>query len=517
MTDSSADVIIIGAGHNALVCAAYLAEAGVEVLVLEGRDTVGGNTITEELTLPGWRHDSCSSAHVVIQSNPLIRKDELGLIETYGLKYLVTDPAVLMTTDDYGPIVIPPDVEGAAKEFARFSQADADALIQLAADWDAGRASVHAHFSAGLPLPDGEWSERYETLRRRSAWEVVHSTFEHPAVRQTMMWIAFATIQPPKRPGTGALPVAIVMGRLRFGWTTPVGGSGALPDALSAHIGDHGGTVVTGAWVDSIIMEGGRAIGVRSTDGRRFTARRAVVASSHLSTLPSMLGEGPAPALTAAAASWRPGLALFAVHFALKADISYRASGRDADSGGITAVAGGIGSPAGLEHQVDKAYRGELETEDPWILVVSSTAVDAARAPGGVLKFLTVAPTVLNGQDWTDADAAAYAGRLLELARRHIDGLDDDSILFMRPESPTTLAAHNRSNIGGSCHGGEFVLADGEVIPGWPDYRTEVDGLYLTGSTSHPGGSVSGRPGRNTARVLLEDLGIEPSSVMSLP
>ena len=81
-SSNDVDVVIVGAGHNALVCAAYLAEAGLRVTVLEGREIIGGNTVTEELTLPGWHHDSCSSAHVVIQSNPLLLNDELGLKKT---------------------------------------------------------------------------------------------------------------------------------------------------------------------------------------------------------------------------------------------------------------------------------------------------------------------------------------------------------------------------------------------------------------------------------------------------
>ncbi len=512
MTDDTADVIVIGAGHNALVCAAYLAEAGLDVLVLEGRDVIGGNTVTEELTLPGWQHDSCSSAHVVIQSNPLLRKDELRLLAVYGLEYIVTDPAVVMATDDYGLIVIPPDVERAATEFARFSEHDAEALRTLAADWDAGLAAAHSRFSSGLAPEPGLWSDRYDAMRRRTAWAVVHETFEHPAIRQLMMWVGFATIQPPQRPGTGALPYSIVMGRLRFGWATPVGGSGTLPCALAAHIADHGGRVLAGSPVDSVIVEGGRSTGVRTAAGHEYFARRAVVSSAHLTKLPGMLGATPAPALATAAAAWRPGLALFAVHLALKGDITYRGA-----DGPLSAVAGGLGTPEGLQRQVEKAYAGEVEWDDPWILVVASTVVDPARAPGGVLKFLTMAPTLRDGQAWTEAQAEEYAHGLLAIARRHIDGLDDDSILAMRAESPTTLAAHNQHNIGGSCHGGEFLLPDGDVIPGWLDYRTEVDGLYLTGSTSHPGGSVSGRPGRNTARILLDDLGIGAATVMSTP
>lgn len=510
-TGTESDVVVIGGGHNALICAAYLAEAGLSVTVLEAREVIGGNTVTEELTLPGWQHDSCSSAHVVLQSNPLIRADELGLIARYGLNYLVTDPAVVVPLADGDILTIHPDLDATVAEFARWSPHDAEALTTMIGDWNAGLRVAHAHKSAGLPLPAGPWSARYEELRRGNAWHVIMSTFEHPVIRQAMVWMAFATIQSPHRPGTGALPAAIMAGRLAFGWTTPVGGSGALPDSLVAHLVDHGGVVESSAWVDSILVEDGRSVGVRTKDGREFRARQAVVAGSHLKELPAMLGVDSQMAEDAAA-RWQPGLSVFAVHFALRADVRYRTP-----NGPMTAVAGGLGSPEGLSRQIEAAHAGQLETEDPWLLMVSSTAVDPERAPGGVFKFLTIAPMLIDGEPWTEAAAESYALSLLAFARRYVDGLDPDDILVMRPESPTTLAAHNLANIGGSCHGGEFQLDDGSIIPGWLDYRTDIPGLYLTGSTSHPGGSVSGRPGRNTARVVLEDLGIAPAKVMSTP
>lgn len=508
-TSAASDVIVVGGGHNALVCAAYLAEAGLTVTVLEGRDVIGGNTVTEELTLPGWQHDSCSTAHVVLQSNPLIRDDELGLIARYGLKYIVTDPAVAFPLPDGDLVTVHPNLADTAAEFARYSRADADALVTMIGDWNAGQRTAHAYVSAGLPLPDESWSRSYEQLRQRSAWDVIASTFVHPVTRRVMAWMAFATIQPPQRPGTGALPAAIMAGRLAFGWATPVGGSGALPNALAAHITDHGGSVETSAWVRSILVEEGRCIGVRTDDGREFLAGKAVVAGSHLHELPGMLS-GPSVVADEAARCWQPGIPLFAVHFALRADARYRSG-----SGPLVSAAGGLGSPGGLMRQVEGLSSGRIETEDPWLLMMSSTAVDPGRAPGGTFKFLTAAPMLHNGNAWSDADAMAYAQVLLSIARRHVDGIDDGDILAMRPESPTSLAAHNLSNIGGSCHGGEFVLDDGTVLPGWLDYRTDVPGLYLTGSTSHPGGSVSGRPGRNTARTVLEDLGV--TSTMSVP
>ena len=509
--EARADVVVVGAGHNALVCAAYLAQAGLRVTVLEGNAAIGGNTITEELTLPGWHHDSCSSAHVVIQSNPLILNDELGLKAQYGLEYHVTDPAVVVPLEDDDALIIHPDVEATAKEFERFSVDDANALRAMMREWNDGLRVAHAYFQAGLEMPDDDWSRRYEELRLESAWGVVRTTFTHPVIQRAMAWMAFATIQPPTRRGTGALPAAIVAGRLRFGWTTPAGGSGALPEALRRHVEDHGGTVLTNAWVDRYLVENGHCVGVTTSEGRTFRAERAVVTSAHLTTLPGAL-VGAVPELERAAQAWQPGLSVFAVHFALGRHVTYRSA-----AGAIPAVAGALGSPQGLLTQVEAALEGRVAAEDPWLLMVDSTVIDPERAPGATFKFLTIAPMLFEGRPWSDQDASNFARHLLSVARRYVKGLDDDNIFATYVESPTTLAAHNRANIAGSCHGGEFALADGSVIPGWLDYRSDLPGLYLTGSTSHPGGSVSGRPGRNSARVLLRDLGIDASSFMREP
>jgi len=508
--ERTTDVVVVGAGHNALTCAAYLAEAGLAVTVLEGREIVGGNTTTEELTLTGWRHDACSSAHVVIQSNPLLSKDELGLKARYGLDYIITDPAVVLPVLDGEALVIHPDVEATARNFEQYSPHDANALRAMMADWDNGLRTAHAYFQAGLAYPESEWSSRYEALRQRSAWEVVMTTFEHPLIQRAIMWMGFATIQPPQRPGTGALPAAILAGRLKFGWTTPVGGSDALPKSLVAHIEDHGGQVLTNAWVEEYLIEEGRCVAVRCADGRVFRAGRAVVAGSHLLTLSQSIS-APTPTLDQAAAAWRPGLSVFAVHFALREHPTYRTS-----TGPQRAVAAGLGTPEGLRAQVDAALRGELSAQSPWLLMVDSTVVDPDRAPGAVFKFLTIAPMLRDGQPWTAEQSAAYAQHLIEFARPYLTGLEEENILALRAESPTSIAAHNLANIAGSCHGGEFHLPDGTVIPGWRDVRTDIAGLYLTGSTSHPGGSVSGRPGRNAAREVLVDL-LGDTSLLSTP
>jgi phytoene dehydrogenase-like protein len=136
----------------------------------------------------------------------MISQDELGLIKKYGLRYLVTDPAVILPIKDDDALIIHPDVERTATNFERFSIHDAQALREMMRDWDAGLKIAHAHFQAGLAIADNEWSTHYLELRARSSWEVIMSTFEHPVIRRTIMWMGFATIQPPERQGTGALP-----------------------------------------------------------------------------------------------------------------------------------------------------------------------------------------------------------------------------------------------------------------------------------------------------------------------
>lgn len=507
---AEAEIVVVGAGHNSLVCAAYLAAAGLEVLVLEASAGPGGNTRTEELTLPGFAHDSCSSAHVLIQGNPLIRDDELGLVSRYGLTYLTTDPAVVMPLDDGDTLVMRPDLEATCNELARFSARDAASLRTLMEQWHDGLATAHGRWSSGLAPRDDAAGQRYRSLRAQSAWDVVHERFEHPVARDFMLWLAMATIQDPRRPGTGFLPSSLTAGRLAFGWTTPVGGSQALPDALIRSLEHHGGRVVCSSPVTAVVADVDGVRKVRTVDGRSVRATRAVVAGSHLAQLGSMVEGVDVPDdLRQAGAAWRPGLSVFAVHAALRDDLTY---GR----AGMRSTAAGLGSSAGFVAQVDAHNRGEPDARDPWLLVVDQTVADPSRAPadgGATFKILTLAPYERrDGRDWADAKQE-YAEQLVDLVRRRATGLEEASILAWRAESPVDVSAHNPFNLGGSCHGGEFVVG-GRVIPGWRSHRTGVPGLFVTGATSHPGGSVSGRPGRNAARTVLTELGIDPLTVM---
>ena len=134
MTHEEADIVVIGAGHNALTTAAYLAKAGLSVTVLEARSTIGGGTVTEELTLPGFRHDTFSQGHPFMLSSPIFTGDELGLFAD-GLQYVGNDPGVVVPFPDGESLTLWRDRERTAKEIEHFSPRDAKAFRDLMAEW----------------------------------------------------------------------------------------------------------------------------------------------------------------------------------------------------------------------------------------------------------------------------------------------------------------------------------------------------------------------------------------------
>ncbi len=514
-TELEADVVVAGAGHNSLIAAAYLARAGFEVIVLEARDVIGGNTVTEELTLPGFKHDSCSSAHVLIQSNPLLRNDELEL-GRYGLRYMYTDPAVVMPFEDGTSLTMWRDPRRTATEIARYSKSDAQAYLELLAQWDGGLKKVHSRINNLPPseeAPDNNETRTYSKMSAMSAQDFVFHHFEHERMRSLMLWLSFATIQDPQRAGTGILPLSVAAGRQEFGWATPVGGSGALPNALARVVKAQGGRVIPGSPVTEIMVEKNRAAGCVTASDGVYRARKAVLSTIHAARLADFLPAGDVPEdFRSAMAEWRPGLTLFALHVALKRVPSFCV-----EEGVLMSTAGAYGSPAGLIEQIGTHDEGRTSDRDPWILVVNSCAVDPGRAPNGgaTLKLLTIAPRALLDTSW-DIERDRFGRALLARVAARMDFEPADALAVVA-ECPLDLEERNPHNYLGSCHGGELSPEQSGVnrpAPGYSGYRLWLDGLYQTGASTHPGGSVSGRPGRNAARVMLSDMGVDPSSLM---
>jgi phytoene dehydrogenase-like protein len=514
MMSETADIVVAGAGHNSLVTAAYLARAGFEVLVVEARPVVGGNTATEELTLPGFLHDSCSTAHNLIQASPAIR--ELGL-EDYGLEYLHPDPVVHIPFPDGTWLTQWRDLDRTCEEFAKFSRRDAEAYRRLIEDYDTAKGAFGAYRNNPVgvaPRPEEALDGRWRRRLALSAWDVVRTEFEDWHTRAFMLWMSVMTVQPADRPGTGALAYSLTYGRQQHSWTLPRGGSAALPLALARVIEEHGGTIVTGKPVAGLVLEEGRCVGVETDEGDRYRARRAVVSTIH----PKHLAEMAPPELWTddfryGLETWRAGIALFPTHLA-----TTEAPAFQVDGGTIAPVASGVApSVDRLLRMGPDAERGILGDDDPVLLVVCASVADRSRAPDGrhVLKVIGFQPYELadgGSARWDDVKEEAAERNLAQL-RRFAPNLTDETILARVVKSPVDLERMNAHNWHGTCHGGDLAPSQSGALRFQP--QTPIPGLYQTGATTHPGGSVSAAPGRNTAAVLLEDLGTSLEEVVA--
>jgi phytoene dehydrogenase-like protein len=531
MTVPEWEIVVAGAGHNSLVTAAYAARAGFKVLVLEGAAQIGGDTTCEELTLPGYIHDPCATAHNLIQSNPLMRDDELHL-DRYGLRYLHPDPVFTMPFRDGRSITMWRDVDRTCAELARFSTADAGAYRELLSDWQ-GMSAIVSDEREHPPRPPhevaartqaGPLGARMQAIRQASALDVITERFAEEHVRAFFAWIAFMTPQPLDEPETGLLAFSLVAGRQRFSWILPEGGSIRLPLALARIIEENGGTVLTSKPVRKIVVEGGRATGVVTADGSTYAASKAVVSTIHFTQLPEIAGEDNlGSAFVAAAGRWKPSITMFVSHYALSEAPRWKTETGSRES----VTMGGLESVDSLYRMLAAFRSGHIDLDDPVFLAITPTVIDPSRAPAGkhTFKVISFLPYELadGSQRWDDIKADVSA-RLFDRLARLTTNLSQRIILGQHVDSPLDLERRNPANWRGSCHGGAATPDQrGYFRPaeGWSSYRTPVDGLYQTGACTHPGGSVSGLPGRNCAGVLLDDLGssleaaIQPRAAVS--
>ena len=289
------DVVVAGAGHNSLIAAAYLAKAGYRCLVLEGRPVVGGNCVTEELTLPGFQHDSCGTAHVVIQDSPMLRNDELGLGD-YGLEYIHPEIVVHLPFPDGTYLTQYHDIDRTCDEFAKFSKKDAAAYRRMIVDYDAIKpifdAVSYTPIGWGKPINErlAEHPDGKKWLRRiaMSGWDIIRDNFEDDHCRSFMLWMAFQTVVPPEWPMSGRLAYSLVHGRQRWSWCVPKGGSGTFSGALARLIEAHDGVILTDKRVSQLILENGRCTGVECVDGSSYRATKAVLSTVHIKHLVDM-------------------------------------------------------------------------------------------------------------------------------------------------------------------------------------------------------------------------------------
>lgn len=517
------DIVVAGGGHNSLITTAYLAKAGYRCLVLEGRPIVGGGVKTAQLTLRGFHDDVCSTAHSFIQDNPLIRNDELGLRD-YGLEYLDPDPVFHVPFADGSYLTQWRDADRTVAEFAKFSKKDGEAYRRMLSEFDVIRPMISAltftPIGFGKPLndrlneiPRGKlWQRRFAM----SAWENIRDNFQDDHSRIFLLFLAHIAAEPPDAPGTGRLAYSSAR-QQTTGRPIPKGGSGMLTQALARYIEAHQGVVLTNKWVEKFIIESGKCVGVECSDGSSYRANKAVVSTLHIKHLIDMAPrELWGQDFLDGVETWQPEHAMFVTHYATSEPPKFP-------------VQGGMLAPieAGMMASVDRALRfgyddsrGVINLEEPPIQVITPTVTDPSRTPPGLhsMKIVGWQPYALKEgpQHWDEVKKQVSEANL-KILQRYATNLTDDKILARFITSPLDLERMNPHFWHGCAHGGaQSISQTGPMrpVPGYAQHRMPIPGLYQTGATTYPGGSVTGAPGRNAAMVMLKDFGTSLDAVV---
>ncbi|MBR0755277.1 NAD(P)/FAD-dependent oxidoreductase [Bradyrhizobium jicamae] len=523
MTTDVYDFVVIGSGHNGLTTAAYLAKAGQKVLILERNEWYGGGVVTKELFAPGFKFDLHSSLHVNIQANPLVLNDELELRSKYGLKYLYPDAVYSTMFDDHTCLVTYKDVERTCESIARISPRDAESYRRFASM----SMKIVPLVTQSLfvpPPPQGQFFalldqsiEGQEIFRalQMSKLEICREWFENEKVMIHLLKFAAETLTAPEDKGTGFILYTMPGMVHTYPIGIPVGGSGALVDALIRCLTAHGAEFRDRSDVTKVLVENGRAVGVRLADGRTIRARNGIVGQIH----PWLLGEmvdGLDQGMVSRAKRTQTGsFGIMPQHMALKERPKYRAG----DEAGRVILANY--APSTLERFLrvfDNFRYGDMwaEGSDDTILAshmqcqFDETQVPAGKAAITVYGF---GPFELRG-----GGAAAWDERqqeigdwLLERYRHYTLNVTGENIIGRRFDTPLEISRHSPMFQRGDVSGlGEYLHQIGAHRPTPELSKLTVPGaerLYLTGTAINVS-SVSGA-GRATAIKICGDLGIK--------
>lgn len=525
---STYDAVFVGAGHNALIAAAYLARRGWSVLVLERNDRPGGFVRCDELTLPGFSHDTFSSAHPLLVSSPVYA--ELGPeLEARGLSYVSCEFATGVSLESGASAVLVTDTAANAEELERVMSGEGEAWLQMiegfaeVAEPLFGLLGMDLATPAARPLlrrlmlTDSGLPSRFAGELTRTGREVLCERFRSPVTHALLApWLSHCA-RPIDQAG-GAPWLALTMAALeQGGYCVPVGGSEQLAIALARLVEDHGGEIRCDSPVEEIVLADGAASGVLTHDGEAFAARRAVIASTAPDQLYLRLLASSAGAVSSEvrrqARRFRYGAACVQVHLALSGPARF-ADERLARTGG-THLTPGLDA---ISRSVNEGLRGLLPAV-PTIALDMPTIADPTRVPRAGqavarLQILDLPPHPrgdaageidVGGDGWTPAVLERFADRVVKVAGRHIPGLED-GILGRAVIGPREIAAFNPNAGPGDPYGGSHDLSQSYLLRPLahaPGHATPVPRLHMLGAATWPGHGVSGGSGRIVAQALL--------------
>ena len=519
------DGIFVGGGHNALVCASYLARAGLDVLVLEANDKTGGGVTTEEITLPLFQHN-LHAFFVRWTSEDRIWRD-LDL-DSCGVTALFPDVQNAVPFDGGQDALLNyKDIGRSVDAIRTLSPADAETYARLFPEFSELVDRIDGPLRFAAPLPGEEQRERlgrsalgrrYLELADRSALDIITNAFESEPLRAMMLFNVAVRgyLAAMDQPGTGYVAVLALVNS--HGARLIQGGSYEMAKAMTRSVYNAGGRLATRARVGSIEVRDGRAVAVETTDGRKVRARKFIASNVPADqTLLNLVGSQHLDPELAAALSSHRGLeeGLFGVHYALSRRPTFAAEAKHPEFPNALNLAIGYENTDDVLEDMRALQANEL-TEHTAIHASLPTVHDPSQAPAGAhtsFGWQFVSSRHDDGSDrvWSDDDDAGQIERINALYRTYAPDFDD-CVLAVAPHSPTATGVHLTSMPRGDRHHGSYHpenWGENRPHPSLSNFRTPVEGLYLCGASQHPGGSFHGTPGFNAAGAIADDLGVD--------
>jgi phytoene dehydrogenase-like protein len=526
------DAIVVGGGHNGLTCAAYLARAGLRPLVLEKRSLVGGAAVTEE-PWPGYKVSTLSYVQSLMPPR-IIRELELP---KRGYKVYPMGPYFMGFPDGSG-VVMYEDRDRRHSEMAKFSRHDADVYDDFVA-WKDGLAQVVRHLLWMTPpklgsrsLPDLLDQLRFAWKLRGLGWrgtadltrimtmsaaDLLDDWFESDRIKAGLSIDGIiGTWAGPYEPGTAYVLLHHEIGTVDEdeatapigGWGYVEGGMGAVSRNLAEAVVEYGGTVRTDASVERILVDGDRAVGVVLESGEEIRAKLVISNAHPQITFLRLLDEHKLPAeFVRDVRNYDTRSGTVKVNLAISELPDFRSHPGTNLQPHHTGAIELAHSMEYVQRAFDDARQGR-GSEHPYCDGVIASTLDSTLAPEGMHIFSMFAQWV--PESWRDAphreEVEAFADRLIDGYTELAPNLRD-AIVHRQVIGPYEME-QEYGLIGGNIFHGELTLNQlfhMRPVAGYADYRTPLRGLYQCGSSTHPGGGVTGLPGRNAAREILRD------------
>jgi phytoene dehydrogenase-like protein len=537
---SQLDAVIVGAGHNGLVCANYLARAGLKVAVFERRSRVGGPVVTEELW-PSYHISVAAFWMSLLQPKIMIDLD----LRKHGIEVLPT-PAGFQPFADGSSLVFWPDVQRMTEEIRKFSPEDAEAyprfvahmeglipylrrlLFETPVDPATGRvADVGRALALAWRL--GDMGRRFYDiwdLLTLSAYDFLRRWFQSQTVLTALGSYASGSGGniSPKTPGS-AYVLARPMLRQSDTAAGPGGlvrgGMGAITQAMRNSAEAAGVEVVTDAEVSRIMVEDGFARGIELKDGRQITAKRVVANANAQTTFLRLVDPAHLPAeFLASVRRIRTDSSCFKINLAtdqLPRWTAYDSRKLPAENPGSITIAENLDE---LEDAFESARHGRIASR-PYLWILTPSAFDPTVAPTGkhvVSVFGGHVPYRLKDRDWDAASREELYSIVMRQITRYAPGFGN-SVIHKQVLVPQDLE-RIFDLPGGHVHHGELSIDQiffRRPVAGYADYRSPIPNLYQCGASTHPGGGVTGVPGHNAARVIIRDSRKNPDPYPALP